>query len=193
MMPNTAPMASRRTFSVSSTFASAISSWMRIWIFSRTSSTARPRSETGGGSVDKALQHPREDERAGERRADEHLGALGERRLRGGAANTRLGTGRVGGGRRVRRRRPPDAGRRHARAGDRRHGLGPPALRVGLGLRLLLIGLLARGLRGLQRLLGLLALAPRTARELLALFLRLDDLLLGLRGFLFGAPGLGGL
>src|SRR4051794_10084365 len=166
-MPNAAPMASRRSFSESSAFASAISSWMRNWTFSRTSSIARPTSDTGGGSVDKALQHPREDERAGERRADKHLGPLGERRLRGPTGSrARLGTRRVGGGRRVRRRRRADARRAHGRAGNRRDGLGPAALGLGLSRGLRLVGLLARGLRGERRLLGLLVLAPRAAREL---------------------------
>src|SRR5215475_6521159 len=99
-MPTIAPLISLETFSASSAFASSISSVTSSWIFSRTSSTARPSSETGGGSVDNALQHPREDERAGERGADQDLRTLGERRRlfteRRGRRSRTVGRGRGG-------------------------------------------------------------------------------------------------
>src|SRR3954469_8642002 len=132
-MPKMAPIATRRAFSLTSASASAISSWTRNWTFSRTSSTARPRSDTWGGSVDKTLQHSREDERTGERGADQHLGTLGQRLLGAGAGGDRgrPGAGSVRGGRDVRRRLGPDARRRHRRARPGRRLPGPGALALG--------------------------------------------------------------
>src|SRR4051812_41865923 len=101
MMPATAPARSLPTFSASSAFASATSSLISSWILSRTSSTARPTSEMGGGSVDKALQPPREDEGTGKRAADQHFRALAQRRRLGRrrVSGRQLARGR-GGGRR---------------------------------------------------------------------------------------------
>src|SRR5262245_14087736 len=190
MMPNTAPLASLVSFSPSSAFASAISSSISVCSFSRTSSTARPRSETGGGSVDKAPQHPREDERARERRADQHLGTLGQRSLGGsGLGRRRLPPRSVGGGRGGRRRLAAHARRCDARARHRGHGL----RRTGLGLGPRRVGRLASSLGLLRGTLGLLALAPRAARELLLFLGRLGDLLLGLCDLFFALARLGGL
>src|SRR5213592_2706579 len=100
-MPMTAPLISLETFSASSALARAISSVTSSWILSRTSSTARPSSEMGGGSVDKALEHPREDERAGERGADQDLRTLAERRRLFAHRRRGRGVGRGGGGPRV--------------------------------------------------------------------------------------------
>src|SRR5215207_6788833 len=177
-MPTTAPLMSLETFSLSSAFASAI--------FSRTSSTARPSSDICGGSVDKALQHPREDERARERGADHHLGAIGDGR---GAARGACLPGPVsrGGGCGVRRGVGADAGRGHGGAGHRGRLRGP--LAVGLSRRL--VGLLARDLGGERGLLGLLALAAGAARELLLLLRRVGHVLLGRRDVLLAATCVG--
>src|ERR687897_642413 len=79
-MPTTAPFASFVTFSVISVLASSISSRISSEAFSEISWTAWPRSEVGGWlsamSVEDPLEDARDEERADERGADHHLGAL---------------------------------------------------------------------------------------------------------------------
>src|SRR5918998_2068207 len=103
--PTPAPLPSLLAFSVISVLASSISSRIRSEAFSVTSWIAWPRSEVSvllAMSVEDALEDLGDDERAPERRADQHLGAL-----RGGRQLVDAGqAGDRGGGRRVLRLRP---------------------------------------------------------------------------------------
>src|SRR4051794_41850740 len=82
--PTAAPLASRPAFWVISALASAISSLTSSWSFSLTSWTAWPRSEGwfSANSVHQSLEDAGDQERAGERGADEDLRALQRPRLR---------------------------------------------------------------------------------------------------------------
>src|SRR3954470_2919211 len=176
------PRTRRDSFTVISALARAISSRTRSCTFSVTSWIASPRSEGRGSVIARdRLEDLREQERTGERGADEQLRALlgGVATARGDGGGARRG--RPGGGLRARCGRRADPGRAHRGAGDlagRGGGLGHP-LRGRLRQALGLVGLLARALRLGGGLLGLLAGLALLARELLLLLLRGGDLLLG--------------
>src|SRR3954454_2924841 len=116
--PTAAPLASRLTFWVISALASAISSLTSSCSFSLTSWTALPRSEGSfsANSVHQSLEDAGDQERAGERDADQHLGALERPGLRRGRLDVGA-AGRRRDGRRVGLR--AQAGRRQPRAGQR--------------------------------------------------------------------------
>src|SRR3954447_7154363 len=188
--PTAAPLASRPAFWVISALASAISSLTSSWSFSLTSWTAWPRSEGSfsATSVHQSLEDAGDQERAGERGADQHLRAVQRPGLRRSRLDLRAARG-GGDGRRVRLR--AQARRRHPRARQRGRRL---RRRRPLGL-LVLAGGLRGVLAGARRLL-FLALRLLTglglpARELLLLLLRLLDLLVGVRRRFFGAPRVG--
>src|SRR5215218_104173 len=91
-IPTTAPLTSLVTFSVISALASSIPSRTSSEARSETCWIARPSSDvewSSATSVHQPLEDPGEQEGAGERRADEHLGPV-----RGARA---AATGREGG------------------------------------------------------------------------------------------------
>src|SRR4051812_34337248 len=145
------PRTRRETLSVSSAFASAISSRTRSCTFSVTSWIASPRSD-GLGSVIAARDRSEdlgEQERACEGGADQHLGLVlrrrGEAGLRPGGLRRRRGRS-AGGGLRARRGGGAHTGRGHSGAGGGTGRVRRPAS-----------GLLGQA----PGLVGLLALAPR--------------------------------
>src|SRR5829696_3372762 len=179
------------TFSVISVLARAISSRTRSCAFSVTCWTASPSSDGRGSVIARdGPEDLREQERAGERGADEQLGAVvGDAGARAHGRGPRAG--RAGRGLRAGRGRGADPGRGDRGARDlvrAAGGLGR-ALRALPGEALGLVRLLAGALGLGGGLLGLLAGLALLAREALLLLLGGRDLLLdaadvGLRGHL---------